>query len=174
MQTIVQIGGIQRTVSLLYDVIVTYLNYLSYLGFLSSFHYSQAGVLKTHSLIPPNSSNAERLEAAIRAVDGLDPAVDSNIHGILTPEEKRPDPKTVLVNYAEELERRKEHAEKVYRVGFSEIKDRDFNTSSRVMDTFGFRWLICKKCGEICREDLMASFGGSDGLNRGICKKCLP
>lgn len=176
-KTDVIIGGTRETVSLLYDVIVTYLDYLAFLGFLGEFSYQEATILKTHSLTPPNSSNAKRLETALRAMDEFDPAVDWNIHGLLYPEEKRSlysEPEAEQRKYIKELKQRKEHAEKVYNVGFSEIKDRDFHTESPIIDTFGHRWLICKKCGRIYREDRMASFGGSGSMNLGICNKCLP
>lgn len=40
------------------------------------------------------------------------------------------------------------------------------------MDKYGRRWIQCKTCGKIKRDAEMATYGGSDGPNRGICSEC--
>lgn len=37
-----------------------------------------------------------------------------------------------------------------------------------VRDSFGFRWLICSKCGQIKREDEMSIYRGKIG----VCRDC--
>jgi len=56
---------------------------------------------------------------------------------------------------------------------YSEVKA-SFNPDSSMWttDRYGRRWLQCKVCGEIKRDNQMASYGGSDGVNRGICSFC--
>jgi len=39
-------------------------------------------------------------------------------------------------------------------------------------DRYGRRWIQCKVCGEIKRDNQMSSYGGRDGVNRGVCSLC--
>jgi len=39
-------------------------------------------------------------------------------------------------------------------------------------DRYGRRWIQCKACGEIKRDNQMSSYGGRDGVNRGVCSLC--
>ena len=49
-----------------------------------------------------------------------------------------------------------------------------FNPDSTVWttDRYGRRWIQCKVCGEIKRDNQMSSYGGSEGVNRGVCSLC--
>ena len=75
----------KKTVSLLYDVVYTFFNYLVYLGFLEPFFFQEAVLRQSHSLEPPNREHAENLYDAINKVDWYDPAVDDRIEQFLTP-----------------------------------------------------------------------------------------
>ena len=70
---------------MLYDVIVTFFNYLVYLGFLDPFYYQESLVRQTHSFDPPNKDHAETLLDAVNKVDWYDPAVDDRIMQFLAP-----------------------------------------------------------------------------------------
>ena len=39
-------------------------------------------------------------------------------------------------------------------------------------DSFGVRWFICERCGDLRDEEEMKDYGGSDRLNRGVCRYC--
>lgn len=41
-----------------------------------------------------------------------------------------------------------------------------------VRDSMGKRWIKCKKCGCIGREDKFGSYGGENSINLGICYDC--
>ena len=85
-KTVVSVSqGEKKTISLLYDVVVTFFNYLVYLGFLEPFVFQEAVVRQSHSLEPPNRELAEILYEAINKVDWYDPAVDDRIMQFLAP-----------------------------------------------------------------------------------------
>ena len=48
----------------------------------------------------------------------------------------------------------------------------DLLSDAWTMDKYGRRWIQCKTCGKIKRDAEMATYGGSDGPNRGICAEC--
>lgn len=52
------------------------------------------------------------------------------------------------------------------------ISNFNYNALEKTVDKYGRRWLKCKICGEIKQDNQMASYGGSDGLNLGICSVC--
>lgn len=56
---------------------------------------------------------------------------------------------------------------------YDEVK-KTFNPDSPewTVDRFHRRWIQCEVCGEIKRDDQMASYGGINGANRGICAAC--
>lgn len=44
---------------------------------------------------------------------------------------------------------------------------------SPVIDALGKRWIKCKYCGKIARDEEFVSYGGKGQVNLGICKECL-
>ena len=76
----------QKEISLLYDVVAAFFNYLVYLGFLDHFSYQEAAVKQTHSLIPPDETHAKILFDTLREVDWYSPNVDNDISQRLPPE----------------------------------------------------------------------------------------
>ena len=46
------------------------------------------------------------------------------------------------------------------------------DSTSWTTDRYSRRWIQCKVCGEIKRDNQMSSYGGSDGVNRGVCSLC--
>lgn len=56
---------------------------------------------------------------------------------------------------------------------FEEIAN-NFNADSVewTVDRFNRRWIQCQKCGKIKQDAQMASYGGINGMNRGICAAC--
>ena len=172
-KTDVVIGQHHRCVTLLYDVIKQYLMYLYDLGFLSGLIYSGAFVKAVHTISAPNSENAVRLQAILKAIDLCDPDIDTTINHLLHPEQSacfynafgisnKPDiPPINTVIHAHER-----------KLAYEEIKDLDFDSNEMIVDSCGKRWLLCTSCGRLCREDEMASYGGISTVNKGTCKKC--
>ena len=56
--------------------------------------------------------------------------------------------------------------------GFEEVKNRSFHTEDLVEDSFGNRWLECKYCHAIKREEEFSSLGEYRKPSIGICSDC--
>lgn len=176
----------EKTVSLLYDVIVTFFNYLVYLGFLEPFYYQEALVRQTHSMVPPNSDHAEILLDALNQVDWYDPAVDNKIMQFLSPVGSisnyyLPRNRTMLLNGIETQEHfvqrpswedRKNEIEKERSSGLADVQGRDFEGDDPIYDSLNWRWLKCTNCEKLLRADQMASYGGPGSINKGLCRDC--
>lgn len=186
-KTVVSVSrGETKTISLLYDVVVTFFNYLVYLGFLEPFVFQEADVRQSHSLEPPNRENAEILYDAINKVDWYDPAVDDRIMQFLTPIGSAsnyylPRNRTMLLNEIENQETiiqkmnwedRKKEIENDRANGLVDVQDKDFDGDEPIYDKFNWRWLKCSNCEKLFRADQMASYGGRGSINKGICSKC--
>lgn len=186
-KTVVSVSrGETKTISLLYDVVVTFFNYLVYLGFLEPFVFQEADVRQSHSLEPPNRENAEILYDAINKVDWYDPAVDDRIMQFLTPIGSAsnyylPRNRTMLLNEIENQETiiqkmnwedRKKEIENDRDTGLVDVQDKDFDGDEPIYDKFNWRWLKCSNCEKLFRADQMASYGGRGSINKGICSKC--
>ena len=72
------------SVTLLYDVVFTFFNYLAYLGFLAPLVYQETEVKQTHSLAPPNKVHADILIKALKRADWYDPFVDNQLSQLIT------------------------------------------------------------------------------------------
>lgn len=48
----------------------------------------------------------------------------------------------------------------------------DPNTAKIVLDSFNRRWVMCKYCGKIKQDREMASYGGVNSYNVGVCADC--
>ncbi len=176
----------EKTVSLLYDVIVTFFNYLVYLGFLEPFVYQEATVRQTHYLEPPNKEHAKILHDAINKVDRYDPAVDDRIMQFLTlPWSASPHylsrNRTMILNEIEKHETitpktnredKKKGIESERTAGLVEVQEKDFDGDEPIYDRFNWRWLKCTKCEKLFRADQMASYGGRGSINKGVCREC--
>ena len=186
-KTVVSVSrGEKKTISLLYDVVVTFFNYLVYLGFLEPFVFQEADVRQSHSLEPPNREHAEILYDAINKVDWYDPAVDDRIMQFLTPigcasNYYLPRNRTKLLNEIENQEiivpktnweDRKKEIENDRATGFADVQGKDFDGNEPIYDKFNWRWLKCTNCEKLYRADQMASYGGRGNINKGICRKC--
>lgn len=56
--------------------------------------------------------------------------------------------------------------------GSKQIREADYDSNERIVDEYGYRWLLCTVCGQIYREDDMSSYGGKNSVNKGVCRKC--
>lgn len=177
----------EKTVSLLYDVVVTFFNYLAYLGFVDPFSYQEAAVKQTYSLTPPNSENAAILQEALEKVDWLDPGVDERINQLIASSERGKgfrsggrereeliertegnEPDNPRINWEDRLK----EIEKERTIGFTDVQMKDFNGDNPIYDRFSWRWLKCSNCERLFRADQMASYGGRGNINKGICREC--
>ena len=186
-KTVVSINSDEKkSLRLLNDVIDTYFNYLVYLGFLEPFCFQEATVLRTHSLLPPNKEYAASLRDALCKIDRYAPDIDNRIKQLLLPYEHTPS--TVqqsnhsadlnVVEYEEytgpktnwkDIEKQFE-ADRMN--GLKEVQDKDFNGNEPIYDSSMWRWLKCTDCGKLFRADQMASYGGQNSINKGICREC--
>lgn len=175
----------KKTVSLLYDVVVTFFDYLVYLGFLDPFICQEAVLSQPHSLEPPNRAHAEILYDAINKVDWYDPAVDDKIMQFLTPtwsvsNNYMPRNRTILLNEIENQEaiipkinwEDKKEIENDRAIGLADVQGKDFDGNEPIYDKSNWRWLKCTNCEKLFREDQMAIYGGRGSINKGICRKC--
>lgn len=62
--------------------------------------------------------------------------------------------------------------EKMYDLGYNEVKDKFTQQEKPIKDSFGNRWVKCTLCGRIGREDEFGIYGGSHTVNLGKCNKC--
>lgn len=66
-----------------------------------------------------------------------------------------------------------DYSEKKYRVGYEEVKDKDFASNSNIIyDIFGHRWVKCKICGKIDYDSNFPDYGGPYSTNLGECREC--
>lgn len=178
--------GEKKSVSLLYDVVVTFFNYLVFLGFLTPLISQEADVRQTHSLEPPNKEHAAILYEAINKVDKNEPTVDDEIVQLLSQVGGNTNihlqrNQTVIINEMENKEtlipkmiweERKKEIESERVSGLEDVQEKDFDGEEPIYDRFNCRWLRCTKCGRIIRADQMASYGGRGRVNKGICREC--
>ena len=91
--------------------------------------------------------------------------------------EKRQAEQAVLQRKAQQerenarLEMEKAAAEQ-YTKGFSEVKERNFQTEEMVVDSFGARWLWCERCESIKSKDDFSLIGRRHRPAIGICTEC--
>ena len=170
--------GQHRKFTLFNDVIKKYLKYLHYIGFISKLYWGSASVTRTKSLQPPNLENARRLQRAITQVDQFAPNVDDQIDRILHPQyvtNHIPHYGRSLPTIPLDIDQEgsmQERAESEYAAGRLQAWEYDFDSTNPFYDKFNRRWLKCKNCGAIKREDEMLSYGGRGSENKGICKNC--
>ena len=175
----------KKTVLLLYDVVVTFFNYLVYLGFLEPFICQEAVLRHSHSLEPPNREHAENLYDAINKVDWYDPAVNDRIKQFLTPTKSvrntyLPRNRMLLnemdnqetVSPKTNREDSKKEIEKDRATGLADVQGKDFDGNEPIYDKSKRRWLKCTNCEKLFREDQMVIYGGRGSINKGICRKC--
>lgn len=58
------------------------------------------------------------------------------------------------------------------RFGYEEIKNRFTQQKEPIFDSYGRRWIKCRRCGEIKIEECFTSYGGPGEVNIGTCSKC--
>ena len=59
-----------------------------------------------------------------------------------------------------------------YAKGFSEVKDRNFQTEEMIVDSFGTRWLWCERCESIKSKEVFSLIGRRHRPAIGICTEC--
>lgn len=167
----INVNGNSHVFSLFDDVVKRYFFYLRYLGFLND-SLVQMNLVQSNSIIPPNTDNARRLQNALNSVDHFASNIDGQVSEILG----QNCPNNVSYSQDPQMKRLekelRERREKEYRWGEQWVAERNFDGNEPIFDNFGRRWLKCKKCEKIKREDEMLSYGGEDGCNKGICKSC--
>ena len=171
-----EVNGRIQKFALFYDVVKQYLDYLHYIGFIGRLYYGKASVERIKSLVPPNEENAKRLKDAIESVDQFASNVDEQMDRILHP----PHPPRILhrrqsfvvpVSRVETAEEKAEiNVANPYVEGRLQAWAYDFDSNEPFYDSFGRRWLKCKNCGAIKREDEMLSYGGRGSENKGVCE----
>lgn len=62
--------------------------------------------------------------------------------------------------------------DKQMRLGYEEIKNRFTQQKEPIFDSYGRRWIKCRRCGEIKIEECFTSYGGPGEVNIGTCSKC--
>lgn len=173
----VKINGRNQQFTLFYDVVKQYLDYLHYIGFISELYYGTASVERIKTLVPPDAEHAQHLRNAIEHVDQFAPDVDEQIDRILHLYAPRyracysrsiPRP-TFEVEPEESI---KQRAESEYSEGRLQASSYDFDGVVPFYDKYKRRWLKCKNCGAIKREDEMVCYGGRGSENKGLCKNC--
>ncbi len=151
-------------------------------GFLEKVDYRAGIVTRTHSLIPPNETEAKLLENAIKRCDCYSPLIDDEIEATLHPSEVS----SGSYNYTwggefdaqdhssrDPILRGIENRQGAEReIGYGDAQRHDFESEEPFYDCFGKRWVVCKCCGQIKREDEMKSYGGRGSENKGICNEC--
>lgn len=171
-------NGRRQEFTLFYDVIRKYLDYLHYIGFVSKLYYGVASVERVKTLVPPNEERAKLLQSAIERVDQFAPDVDIQVERILHPPYI---PKYYswnphnLANPTIDLESEESIQSRImdeYNTGCLQAWEYDFDSEEPFYDRYSRRWLKCKNCGAIKREEEMLSYGGRNGVNKGICKTC--
>lgn len=173
----IHFNGFEKKFTLFYDVIKKYLNYLHYIGFIGELHYGEGRVMHTRTLTPPNGENAKILNNTIEQVDSFAPDVDEQIDRFL------PSP-YILMRYSryepirrvetvnEEEPCTRVNALEEYQAGRIQVWDADFDSDEPIYDNSNRRWVKCKNCGAIKRDDEMVEYGGKLSVNKGTCRSC--
>lgn len=166
-----------KNVTLFYDVIAKYIDYLSKLGFVSSIIYSEAIVKASHTIIPPNEKTAIQLCAILNTVNCFDPDIDFIVESMLSPKQEG----DYWIDYFDSATREKQAEQRALQdkirtqtreLGKQQVVNMDFDSCNPIYDTSGYRWLLCTSCDQILREDEMSSYGGRGKVNKGICRSC--
>lgn len=171
-------NGKRQDFTLFYDVIRKYLDYLHYIGFVSKLYYGVASVERIKTLTPPNEEHAKLLQSAIERVDQFAPDVDIQVARILHPPyipkyfSWNPHKSTKPTIDTESEESIQNRTVDEYNTGRLQAWEYDFDSDEPFYDKYSRRWLKCKNCGAIKREDEMLSYGGRGSENKGICKIC--
>lgn len=170
---VVKNSGRER--SLLFECVKQYLTYLSLLGFISDIQPSEADVLCRYKLTPPNKEKEMLLKTILDKIDVYSNDATDRIFTMLYPE------RVTITALSRSSEDWDDHSIKLrktqriesnkikYQAGFEEVvSGKLFTKEEIVRDSFGYRWLICSNCGQIKREDEMASYSN----NTGSCREC--
>lgn len=179
-------GGHGRRRSLLEQSIEEFMWHLYRLGFISKPNYSEAEILAAHSIVPPNEEAAKMLVKAlsevdlssIKAADAVRERLEAFMRWREKQEEKeqREKAEKEIEETALRREKIKKERQAQYIAGKQEILDRlrENGPDENVMlkDSFANRWLWCISCGSIARDIDMASYGGKNSANKGICREC--
>jgi hypothetical protein len=173
----IQFGRSDKKFSLFYDVIKQYLEYLHYIGFISKLYYGEGYVEQTKTIIPPKAECATLLQSAIERVDTFAPNVDEQIDKILHPPYipryhriYAPAPRIEIDS--QEQESTQNDALEDYRISRMQVWDYDFDSDEPIYDSNNRRWVKCKNCGAIKRDDEMVEYGGKLSVNKGTCRSC--
>ncbi len=59
-----------------------------------------------------------------------------------------------------------------YENGYNDVKDLFTQQNRIIRDRYEKRWVMCKKCGKIKRQEEFVSYGGLMHINLGLCKEC--
>lgn len=165
-------NGENQYVTLLYAVIKNYFDYLSFLGFISNFNDDIAIILEPRRLSIPHSERAGILIKALETVDQFDPNIDDLLQSrVCEIQQERID----AINRMKAEERKREfESSKLQKrkQGSKQIREADYDSNERIVDEYGYRWLLCTVCGQIYREDDMSSYGGRNSVNKGVCRNC--
>ncbi|MBQ6934145.1 MAG: hypothetical protein IJN37_07140 [Clostridia bacterium] len=173
-KTKVNINGNTMVVSLINDVIKTYIGYLKYIGFVKEdgiYNY----VASAHSLKSPLPPNAEILRNILKETDRLAPNIDDIVREKLYLKSKKnaskEDNKHSIVKYNRKKIKRTA-AEKL-KEGYKEALKFDFESETPFYDSFDMRWVKCVECGHIKSTKEMVQYGGKEQkINHGICREC--
>lgn len=161
-KTEVEIESKKTSVTLLNDVVSTFFNHLTYLGFLQPPFFQEYLVNQAYSLTPPNKEHANILLDALKKVDWYSPSVNTQLLQAIEP---RLSTKTVPRSHIPEVNFD-------FDIGLKDVIDSDFNGDEHILDRFGCRWLFCTDCEKIFPSQQMARYGGTGSINKGICSKC--
>jgi len=159
------------------DVIKTYLNYLTQLGFIIQTG-NRCEVLQRKIIVPPNKQYSSFLEKAINECDpyrfDIDSQLARSIHSQERELQKREFERQEYQKHlaaqkqAEEIAAAKKAENEKYQQEIDQIKSLDFSLDEDVIDSKGTRWIQCSVCGKIKPAHEMWNYR----FGKGRCNKC--
>lgn len=164
-------NSVSKSRDVLFEVIRTYINHLAYVGFVkkSSDYGYDYNVISIHTITPKCKGHSMMLQGAVEEVYAS-PAVDDEIQSILTPNKH-------ITNkyYTKSLspQKRIEWQQNInysiqYQKGQEEVINYEDFPNCLLRDSFGHSWAICKRCGNLMRDNELVYINGSEG----ICRSC--
>lgn len=162
------------------EVIRRYIWRLESLGFIATdtFPHNWCTVMARATITPPDEATAIFLQGVLEKIDLYSPDVNELITAKIRERDEQlriEKEKQLAQQRLEKEQKAKEEAairaKGKYNLGKEEVKNQDFNQEKQIRDRFGYRWLFCTDCNQICREDDMSSYQYAKGQCRNCSRK---
>lgn len=159
------------------EVIRRYMWCLECLGFIATdtFRHNWCTVMARATITPPDEATASFLQGVLEKTDLYSLDVNELITAKIRERDERlriEKEKQLAQQRLKKERKAKEEAairaKGIYNLGKEEVKNQDFNQKEQIRDRFGYRWLLCTDCNQICREDDMSSYQYA----KGQCRAC--